>query len=133
MMIVKFVLTELIYHRNFTDVKTNRQSPPTDDRFVEDYRRLATKFANTNNPAKMAENLSWKGKKALRWLENEIREEHLIVSEADKDGAILLLDPKHVHEAVYERLSSDDFELLGPTDQLNQITHGFARAMGVWR
>ena len=115
---------------------------------MEDYRRLATEFANTNNPAKMAENLSWKGKKALRWLENEIREEHFhcrilwvitvdvdvdVVSEADKDGAILLLDPNHVREAVYERLSSDDFELLGPADQLNQITHGFARVMGVWR
>ena len=39
-------------------------------------------------------------------------------------NVLFYLDPKHVHEAVYERLSSDNFELLGPTDHLNQITRG---------
>ena len=46
------------------------------------------------------------------------------MSEADKGGAILLLDPNHVHESVTNRLSSDDFELLGPVDQLDLITQG---------
>ena len=41
-------------------VKVNRRSLETDDRFVEDYRRLAIEFANTINPSKMTKSLFWK-------------------------------------------------------------------------
>ena len=105
-------------------VKTNRRAPEIDDCFVEDYRRLAVEFANTVNPERMRDNLSWKEKKALKWLRKQVEDNNLVVSEADKGGAILLLDPNHVHESVTNRLSSDDFELLGPVDQLDLITQG---------
>ncbi|KAL9977679.1 hypothetical protein ACROYT_G015111 [Oculina patagonica] len=45
----------------------------------------------------------------------------------DNPGAILFLDPNHVHEAITNRLLSDDFELLGPADQLDLMTQGFCR------
>ncbi|KAK3752205.1 hypothetical protein QZH41_008046 [Actinostola sp. cb2023] len=103
-------------------VKSNHRAPITDDCFVEDYRRLAMEFANTIDPPKGKPNLLWKEKKALRWLLERIKNNELVVSEADKGGAILLLDPEQVHEVVMERLNSDDFVNLGVKDQLDNLS-----------
>ena len=117
---IKYSLPSKLSHKRYTS------SQPTNENAVNNIVQNITEEHNGRlqfqNSLSRKKNIIKNEEEGLNWLIKETNESNLAVVKADKGGAILLVDPKILEEAVQNKLENPDlYEKIeaDPTDSLH--------------